>query len=88
HAPADDCNCRKPLTGLLEQISERFSIPLENVPFIGDNISDIKCAQAVNAQPILVRTGKGERTETQLESDTEIPVFNDLSEAVNHLLDN
>ena len=87
HAPDDNCNCRKPLPGLLQQIEERFSLSVKDVPFIGDSISDIECARAVHAQPLLVRTGKGKKTEQKLDVSDNIPVFDNLSDAVNYLLD-
>ena len=86
HSPTDNCNCRKPLPGLLQQIEERFSLSVKDVPFIGDSLSDIECARAVNARPLLVRTGKGKKTEHQLNTADNIPVFDNLSDAVNYLL--
>ena len=35
---------------------------LDNVPSVGDSMRDIQAASASGARPILVRTGKGERT--------------------------
>jgi len=86
HSPSDNCKCRKPLPGLLHQIEERFSLSLKNVPFIGDSIPDIECARAVNARPLLVRSGKGKITENKISAADNIPVFDDLSDAVNNLL--
>ena len=48
HAPTDACNCRKPMPGLLEQISERFGIDLASVPFVGDTLNDMMAAQAAS----------------------------------------
>lgn len=87
HAPEQGCSCRKPQPGLLQAISRRLRIDLTGVPFIGDSLSDILAARAVNASPILVRTGKGERT---LAADPslsgQVPVFADLAAAVDHLI--
>jgi D-glycero-D-manno-heptose 1,7-bisphosphate phosphatase len=58
HAPEDACNCRKPLPGLFEQIGERFSVDLANVPVVGDSLRDLQAGVAVGCQPHLVRTGK------------------------------
>jgi D-glycero-D-manno-heptose 1,7-bisphosphate phosphatase len=87
HSPSDHCDCRKPSPGLLDQISERFSVSIKNVPFIGDSISDIECAKAVDALPILVRTGKGKKTEQKISTAENIPVFDNLSAAVSFILD-
>lgn len=86
HSPSDNCTCRKPLPGLLQQIEERYSLSVKDVPFIGDSLSDIECARAMNARPLLVRTGKGIKTEQNIDAADNIPVFDNLSDAVNYLL--
>ena len=86
HSPADKCNCRKPLPGLLFQIARRFSVSLENVPFIGDSQSDIEAANLAGAKPILVRTGKGKKTEQTLGPDSTVAVYDNLASAVDALI--
>ena len=86
HTPDDHCVCRKPAPGLLQQISEHFGIPLTGVPVIGDAPRDLQAARAVGATPILVRTGKGLRTLENGGDLDEIPVYDDLAEAVDALL--
>jgi D-glycero-D-manno-heptose 1,7-bisphosphate phosphatase len=86
HGPKDKCECRKPLPGLLKQISVRFYSDLKGVPCIGDSLRDLQSAAAIGAKPILVRTGKGERTLAHPELDPDIPVYNNLSDAVDALL--
>lgn len=58
HAPDDGCGCRKPETGLFDDIARRFGGSIAGCAFIGDSASDIEAARACRAQPILVRTGK------------------------------
>jgi D-glycero-D-manno-heptose 1,7-bisphosphate phosphatase len=79
HGPSDNCHCRKPLPGLLLQIARRFSANLDEVYFVGDSQSDIQAARNAGARPVLVRTGKGSKTESKLKADDNIPVFDDLS---------
>lgn len=86
HTPDDTCNCRKPKPGLLEAISRRFAVPLENVPFIGDTARDVEAARAAGAQPVLVYTGKGQRTFDAHPELHELPWFDDLECAVDALL--
>ena len=86
HGPKDDCDCRKPLPGLYEQISRRLNTSLENVPSIGDSLRDIQAAQAVGAQPVLVRTGKGTKTLYAEKGIEDVPVYCDLKQAVHALL--
>lgn len=63
HGPNDDCLCRKPKPGLLQQIASTYGLAtLENVPFVGDSMRDIEAAIAANAKPVLVHTGNGQKT--------------------------
>ncbi len=86
HGPADDCTCRKPKPGLLERFSREKKVPLAGIPLIGDAQRDIDAALAVGARPILVRTGKGERT-LAAHSHPTIPVFKDLYDAARFLVE-
>lgn len=86
HAPEDKCRCRKPAPGLLRAISLRFSVPLNDIPVIGDSKRDLDAALAARALPILVRTGKGERTLQNHPELAEMPVFDDLASAVDSLI--
>lgn len=88
HGPTDDCDCRKPLPGLLREIRRRTGISLREAPVIGDARRDLEAARQVGARPILVRTGKGQRTERELPQDFgEVLTFDDLAAAVDHLLE-
>jgi D-glycero-D-manno-heptose 1,7-bisphosphate phosphatase len=53
---------RKPAPGMFLEIGERFAVPLEGVPAVGDSLRDLQAAAAVKARPILVLTGKGKAT--------------------------
>src|SRR5258707_5011078 len=64
HTAAEECACRKPRTGMLEEIAVRFHTDLKGVPVGGDSLKDLQSADTVGAQPILVLTGKGEKTKT------------------------
>lgn len=85
HHPDEHCECRKPKPGLLKRISSELDIPLAGVPMIGDSAKDIDAALAAGANPMLVLTGKGESQRQQVDENS-VPVFADLSEAVDHLL--
>lgn len=88
HTPDDGCDCRKPKTGLYERIAQHFGVTLTGVPVIGDSFRDLQAALAVGARPILVRTGKGERTLAAHAGELDgIPVHADLAEAVAALLE-
>ncbi len=59
HAPDQACNCRKPASGLFEQIGERYGLSLHGVPTVGDSVRDLIAGVAVGCAPHLVLTGKG-----------------------------
>ncbi len=86
HAAETECNCRKPKAGLFNEIATRYGRELADVPAVGDSLRDLLAAAAVGARPILVRTGKGEKTLAAGDLPEDTPVFADLGEAVDHLL--
>lgn len=88
HLPSDNCECRKPLPGLLDQIAASLLVELEGAWFIGDSLKDIQAALARNCVPILVRTGKGSITEAALSKEQiqAIRVFDDLAQAADFIL--
>ncbi|GJM11985.1 MAG: D-glycero-beta-D-manno-heptose-1,7-bisphosphate 7-phosphatase [Pseudohongiella sp.] len=90
HHPDDGCSCRKPNTGLLEQIEKEFDCELLDSFFVGDSLKDIEAAKAFACSPILVRTGKGLITEGQLQlaHDTSTPIYDDLSGFVSSIDNN
>ncbi|MGH8729569.1 MAG: D-glycero-beta-D-manno-heptose 1,7-bisphosphate 7-phosphatase [Burkholderiales bacterium] len=85
HAQESNCGCRKPASGMFEEIAARFAASLKGVPAVGDSIRDLECASRVGAQPILVLTGKGEKTRAHENFMKDTPVFKDLAEAVAHV---
>ncbi|MEW6313023.1 MAG: D-glycero-beta-D-manno-heptose 1,7-bisphosphate 7-phosphatase [Pseudomonadota bacterium] len=87
HAADSDCNCRKPKTGLFEEISERFGTRLVGVPSIGDSLRDLLASAAMGARPILVLTGKGKKTQQEGKLPEGTQVYADLAEAVRALLE-
>jgi D-glycero-D-manno-heptose 1,7-bisphosphate phosphatase len=58
HAPEEQCDCRKPLPGLVLQIGERYGLDLSEVPVVGDSLRDIQAGRAAGCPTHLVRTGK------------------------------
>jgi D-glycero-D-manno-heptose 1,7-bisphosphate phosphatase len=86
HAMEANCGCRKPKPGLLEDIGRRFNTSLKNVPCIGDQLRDLQAAAAVGAQPILVLTGKGAKTQREGGLPPGTRVYADLADAVTSLV--
>lgn len=87
HGPDDGCRCRKPLPGLFEEIAERLKLSLRGVYAVGDSERDVLAAESAGARPVLVRTGKGNRTIKKMARRLDgIPVFADLAEFADALL--
>lgn len=85
HGPDDGCDCRKPKPGMLQQIAAHYGVPLQGVWFVGDSSGDLMAACAVDCQPVLVKTGKGERTLAKT-LPTGTLVFDDLAAVAAQLL--
>ena len=86
HATEANCNCRKPKPGMLEEIARRFGSDLDGVPCVGDSLRDLQFCTAIGAQPILVRTGKGEHTFAAGSLPRNTKVFADLAEAAKYII--
>ena len=57
HSPKDDCKCRKPNIGMIEQAVNDYKIDLENSWLIGDKDSDIQTAKNANIKnSILIKS--------------------------------
>ena len=86
HTADSDCECRKPKTGMLKEIGVRFGVEMTGVPCIGDSVRDLQAAEAVGAQPMLVLTGKGEKTLRAGNFPKYTVIFPDLAFAASALL--
>jgi D-glycero-D-manno-heptose 1,7-bisphosphate phosphatase len=86
HAADMNCDCRKPKSGLFDEIASRYGRDLHGVPAVGDSLRDLQAAASVGARPLLVRTGKGEKTLAAGGLPEDTPVFADLNEVVDYLL--
>lgn len=80
------CRCRKPDTGMFEDIAARFHVGLTGVPAVGDSLRDLEAGAKVGCAPILVLTGKGKKTQAKGDLPKGTKVFADLAEAVKYLV--
>src|ERR1700675_2881189 len=62
HTQEDDCECRKPKPGMLQQIVERFEIDPEDTPMVGDSLRYLQTGAALGLSAHLVLTAKGQKT--------------------------
>jgi len=58
HTPEDNCECRKPKPGLMQQIGRRYGLDLRNVPMVCDTARDLQAACAAGCEPHLVLSGR------------------------------
>jgi D-glycero-D-manno-heptose 1,7-bisphosphate phosphatase len=86
HAADSACECRKPKPGMFKRISQTLNIDLAGVPAIGDSLRDLQAGVAVGCKPILVLTGKGEKTRAEGNLPDDTREFADLAQAVDWIL--
>lgn len=60
HSSADNCECRKPRTGMLERAAQDHALDLQRSFVVGDRFGDMELARNARARGIFVRTGYGE----------------------------
>lgn len=89
HGSSDNCECRKPRTGMLERAAREHTVDVPRSFVIGDRYVDIELARNARAQGILVRTGYGEGELAWHASKWPTPpdfVAEDLARAVDWIL--
>ena len=86
HDPRQGCDCRKPKPGMLLDIAKRLQISLNGFYCVGDSQRDLDAAEAAGAKPVLVRTGNGAVLDDSGVVPIDIPVYTDLAEFVDNLL--
>ncbi|MGE8392499.1 D-glycero-beta-D-manno-heptose 1,7-bisphosphate 7-phosphatase [Pseudomonas sp. BIGb0427] len=85
HGPDEGCACRKPKPGMLTTIAAHYGVNLTGVWFVGDSKGDLEAALAVDAQPVLVKTGKGEKTLSKGIPENTL-IFDDLAAIARELI--
>ena len=87
HGPDDECQCRKPKPGLLQQIQRNLNLPtLQGSWMVGDSLRDLQAGESQGCLPVLLRTGKGLRTENKGEGLAQARIFDDLESFTDWLL--
>ncbi|HEX5837032.1 MAG TPA: HAD family hydrolase [Anaerolineales bacterium] len=90
HTPQDECNCRKPLPGMLLQAAQEWFLDLRSSWMVGDAWSDLLAGQTAGLQgTILVKTGRGtsQLLETQPAEIQPYRIADDLFSAYNFISD-
>lgn len=84
HLAETGCHCRKPATGMIDDILYRWSLSPREAIMIGDRASDIQAARAAGVQPVGVRSGKPVDTSDTIWQD--VVIYDDLGSAVEQLI--
>lgn len=86
HMPDFGCECRKPAAGMLFSLAKKLGCnSLENIPFVGDRVSDVQAALLAGATPYMVLSPMTDRV--GLLPFSYVPVFDSLAEWVDFWLD-
>jgi len=72
HHPDENCDCRKPRTGLIKRALQDHHLKLKGAWVIGDKLSDVLLGKNIRGKSILVLTGYGQETKQKIESDSEV----------------
>ncbi len=89
HHPDDDCECRKPRTGMVESARRELNLP-DGGYIVGDAVSDMELGRRAGLKTLLVLTGRGEDQFRKIESEGCIrpwKVTENLSSAVDIILE-
>ena len=91
HHPDDNCDCRKPKAGLITAIEAQFHCSAAGAYTIGDSLRDLQAGLKKQCLPILVKTGKGEKTlrsirEKKIIALQTLPVYVHLAEAADAII--
>jgi len=58
HSPEDNCDCRKPKTGLFKQAEDKYDIDFKDSWFIGDSETDIEAGKKMGCRTHLLKKGE------------------------------
>jgi D-glycero-D-manno-heptose 1,7-bisphosphate phosphatase len=86
HAADSACDCRKPKPGMFKHIADTFNADLKGVYAVGDSLRDLQASAALGCKPVLVLTGKGEKTKAEGNLPEGTAEYKDLASAVDAIL--
>jgi D-glycero-D-manno-heptose 1,7-bisphosphate phosphatase len=75
-----DCNCRKPLPGMIFRAKSKFNIDLTKSYMIGDTLNDIKAGVNAECRTVLVLSGYGREEQKKIEDIKPDMIFKNLYE--------
>jgi len=90
HVDSDDCDCRKPKSGLLRQISQDHGVDLSKSIMIGDSIRDLQAGLGAGAYAALICSDQKLITRLKCELNKplrKVTVYDDLAGFTDDFLD-
>ena len=66
HLAKENCNCRKPNTGMIEKAKKKYQIDIKNSWVVGDKAIDIELAENIRCNAALVPTGYGKEEKKKI----------------------
>lgn len=82
HKKEDNCNCRKPKTGMFEDAIKRYGINPHETYFIGDSLVDVEAGAKLGIETMLVLSGKTSLDQSRKWVVKPDYIFKDFLEAV------
>ncbi len=82
HNSNDNCACRKPKTGMINEALDDFEIDLENSWMIGDKAIDVETGFNAGTKTALVLTGYGREEMSNLKKEPDFIAENLLEAAI------
>ncbi len=86
HHPSANCECRKPKSGMVLDILNRFKISADEAFMVGDNERDVIAAQGAGVKPFIVLTGQRLGNREALKKKLPVEMYENLSTLVEHVL--
>ena len=86
HVSEDNCDCRKPKPGMLQEIASHYDVSLKGIHCVGDSLRDLQAGFVCGCLPHLVLTGKGKKTFEKGGLPPGTQIYPDLASMVDILL--
>lgn len=86
HRSEDNCNCRKPRTGMLEEAASGTDARFSDTYFIGDGLMDVESGKRAGCRTVLVLSGKTSMEDVNGSGIKPDFIKKDLREAVDFIL--
>lgn len=87
HHDKDNCDCRKPKTGMFDRAEKELGIKANGAYFIGDGKMDVEAGRKMGLKTILVLSGKTVLEDVEKWETKPDYIFKDLLEAVKFILE-